>query len=263
MRIDGRMIQNRRKKIGLTQKQLAVQSLCTQPVICQIEKENYNHSISITVIKNICRVLMLDIDKVVQSKKYIKLHHFENITMEDLFIFDYDAESLLNEVEPLLESQQMKIRYNYIAGINNFLNDNTLDAINYLQPALYFFDNKYEFERLVIIALLSFSYFSVNKYVLSTEYLNIFMHMTKTVDNSYLHRTVMYNIYAGLIYICYENKLLDYAKHLHELCYQISQKYIRMNYVKKLANKSENKKIVDALDKLHQPVDKKPDYELF
>lgn len=265
MLIDGIMIRNRRKELGFTQQQLAKKAVCTQPVICQIENGEYNHKLNLVVIKNICSLLMLDIDKVVKSKKNIKLHQFKNITIEDMFLMDYDVRNILTEVEPFLETQRMKIRHNYISGIRQFLNDNSVEAINCLQPVLYFWNNKKEggFEQLVTMALLSFSYFSIEKYILSTQYLSAFVEMAQYVDDSYLERSVMYNLYAGLIYICYENKLLDYAEYLHSLCYHITQKYIRLSYLKKIAKNSENKKIVDAVDKLNQPIDKSPDYGLF
>jgi DNA-binding XRE family transcriptional regulator len=188
MYINGILIKRRRKEQHITQNQLAKSAACTQPVICQLENGCYHHKINLVVIENVCKILMLDINQVVKSKKAMKLCKFHDIELHDVLNNHEEFYKVLIEIKPVIKHIRDRARYNFLLGVIVLLRHDYQAAITRLNKACGYYAELFGMEIDNFISLISSSniYITKGNYNLLQIGLEKFMELSKLMEK---HKT--------------------------------------------------------------------------
>lgn len=164
MKFNSNLIKKRRKELQLTQADLSRMVNCSQPIISQMEKNNYKHDIDESIIKSICDVLQLKIDDVIEQ--------YNDPDIMDVDIFETIVEAStsidsLDRYKPFLDSADSYIRFYILNSIKKWKLSYHEEAIHDLEIANKLSinnDNKITLDRMFLLTLLSLEYCEVNEY---------------------------------------------------------------------------------------------------
>lgn len=134
MEFNGSLIKEKRKELKLTQDDLAKLVNCSQPIICQIEKNCYNHEIDESIVEEICVALDLSIRDVIIENEDNDIMNVDII--EEVFETSTSIDSL-DKYKPYLDSDEKVIRFNILNGIKKW-------KLSYIEESTKDLDTAYE-----------------------------------------------------------------------------------------------------------------------
>ncbi|CAI2655338.1 XRE family transcriptional regulator [Lactobacillus kunkeei] len=246
MNINGTLIKKRRKSLNITQCQLAKKVACTQPVICQIENGSYDHQISLYVIKNICKILLLDIDKVIENEKKIASYEINSIPFCAALCLPDDIKERLDKYEKDLEDKEDIKYFQIIHAAVQLSKRNFSASVDELQRLNYDFYDKNEIskQKMVIMGMLAINYFAMSKFSIAYQYVVETIEMTKQMSKSDVEDMQFLVLYRELDGICTTLNLMEDSSYLKMIsCCAFYRSVVGI----------ENKGIDIDFDKLKQP----------
>ncbi|CAI2583011.1 hypothetical protein AKUA2003_05010 [Apilactobacillus kunkeei] len=204
MNINGTLIKKRRKSLNITQCELAKKVACTQPVICQIENGNYDHQISLYVVQNICKILLLDIDKVIENEKKVASYEINNIPFCAALCIPEEIQVKLDKYENDLEEKEDVKYFQIIHAAVQLGKKNYSASVDELQRLNYDFYDKKEIslQKMVIMGMLAIDYFAMKKFSIAYQYVVETIELTKQMNNSDIENMQFLILYRELDVIC-------------------------------------------------------------
>ncbi|MBI0091804.1 hypothetical protein H3T37_05590 [Lactobacillus sp. M0345] len=246
MNINGTLIKKRRKSLKITQCQLAKQVACTQPVICQIENGSYDHQISLYVIKNICKILLLDIDKVIENEKKVASYEINSIPFCAALCIPDEIQAKLDKYENDLEDKEDIKYFQIIHAAVQLSKQDYSASVDELQRLNYdFYDkNEVSMQKMVIMGMLAIDYFAMNKFTIAYQYVVETIELTKQMSRSDIEDMQFLILYRELDAICTTLDLKSGSSYLKEIsCRAFYRSIVGI----------ESKGIDIKFDKLEQP----------
>ncbi|WP_444560805.1 helix-turn-helix transcriptional regulator [Apilactobacillus kunkeei] len=219
MNINGTLIKKRRKNLNITQCQLAKQVACTQPVICQIENGSYDHQISLYVVKNICKILLLDIDNVIENESKVASYEINSIPFCAALCIPDEIQKKLDKYEENLEDKEDIKYFQIIHAAVQLSNQNYSASIDELQRLNFNFYEKNEIsmQKMVIMGMLSIDYFAMSKFSIAYQYVVETIEITKQMRQSDIEDMQFLILYRELDAICTTLNLKNDSSYLKKI----------------------------------------------